>query len=100
MPQNDRDSKGRFKVGNTICYSGWIGLVNRRFSGDFATAKEYVAQLGRYSYGEMCNSSVSTSAMVWRKQHIFFHPGTPETFTEAYRDRLNFDLSSVDELAY
>jgi len=100
LSQVQRDSKGRFTHGNTIAYSGWLGLVNKRFQGDLGIAREYVRQLGRYSYGKMCDSPVSTPSMVWRKYHIFYHPGTPESFTELYNSRFEFDLETLKELEF
>lgn len=100
LSQVQRDSKGRFTHGNTIAYSGWLGLVNKRFQGDYGIAREYVRQLGRYSYGKMCDSPVSTPAMIWRKYHIFYHPGSPEQFAQQYSQRLDFNMNDVTELAF
>ena len=98
MPQ--RDQHGKFLPGNTIAYSGWIGLVNKRFSGDYGIAREYIRQLGRYSYGKMCDCELNSPSMVWRKYHIFYHPGTPEQFTQQYSQRFDFSMNDVSELEF
>jgi hypothetical protein len=100
MPHNGRNSQGRFTQGNCIAYKGWLGLVNKRFNGDFATAKAYVAQLGRYSYGKMCDCELNSPVMVWRKYNLFFHPGTPEQFVEQYNKKLDFTLDDIEELNF
>ncbi len=98
MPQ--RNNLGQFIKGNTIAYSGWLGLVNKRFSGDYGIAREYVRQLGRFSYGKMCDCELNSPVMVWRKFNIFYHPGSPETFAEQYSQRLDFSMDDVKELEF
>jgi hypothetical protein len=75
-----RDSKGRFVVGNTIAVLGWRGLVNKRFSGDEQMAKRWLAQLGGFAYASMFHPQARTVTMQRRLETLFVHPGTPEEF--------------------
>lgn len=47
----NRDALGRFTRGNTVAALGWHGLVRRRFQGNELAAKDWLGQLGRWSYG-------------------------------------------------
>lgn len=98
LPQ--RDQHGKFLPGNTVCFEGWQGLVNRRFNGDLHIAREYVAQLGRYSYGKQCDSVASSHNMKLRLNSCFYHPGSPESFAELYKSRFEFDLETLKELEF
>lgn len=91
MMQSGRDEKGRFASGNAIAKMGWHGLVQKRFEGDSVAAKEWLAQLGRHSY--MMQTPI-------RRQHAFYHPGTPEQWLEEWRRRFEFCLADVGELKF
>lgn len=89
-----RDNRGRFTPGNTVSYQGWAGLVRKRFNGSEATAKAYVAQLGRYAYAKMFDRSARTPLMQWRFENFFAHPGTPEQFAAQF----DFTLEQLPEV--
>lgn len=71
-----RTKRGRFAQGNTIARSGWHGLVAKRFGGDYGTAREYVRQLGRYSYAKQTLQGTCLEF----KMSLYPHPGTPEQY--------------------
>lgn len=55
-----------------IARSGWVGRVHRNFQGDFDAARDYMRQLGTWSYeqqAEIDNLAGRTP-----------HPGTPSEF--------------------
>lgn len=71
----NRDSRGRFVSGNTICHSGWAGLVSKRFGGDEALARRWCGRIGAYQYSVM---TVAGSPLAHKLP--FAHPGSPEDF--------------------
>ncbi|RIK32948.1 MAG: hypothetical protein DCC55_35910 [Chloroflexi bacterium] len=89
-----RDNRGRFTTGNTISKRGWAGLVRKRFKGSEATARAYVAQLGRYAYASMFDPRARTPMMQWRFENFFAHPGTPEQFARQF----DFTLDDLREV--
>lgn len=92
---NSRDAQGRFVTGNQVAYSGWAGLVQRRFAGDEQTAKLWFAQLGRWAYAKSFAGN-QTSMMQMRFATAYAHPGEPEQ----YRRRFVFTLADVQPLAF
>lgn len=95
----NRDSLGRFTPGNQVALLGWRGLVQRRFAGDQAAAKAWVAQLGRWAYG-LSYRNANGQYMPWVKQPFRQHPGQPEQFAAEYARRFDFTLADVPELEF
>lgn len=89
----DRDRRGRFCTGNTVCYQGWAGLVSGPFCGDTTAARAWLAQVGRHTYARQC---IEGTRFEYRLNTIWRHPGTPEQFTAAWRESLNFSLADVE----
>lgn len=116
----DRNQHGRFTTGNTlaskggkarakalspqrrqeIAQLGWAGLVAKRFAGDKAAARAYLAQLGRWAYSHQAGGDNAPLTMRIRAETLFTHPGTPEAFLANFRESLNFTLTVVKELAF
>lgn len=93
-----RNKRGRFTPGNTISKSGWLGLVQKRFSGDQTAAKAYVAQLGRHSYARQ---AIEGTRFEYRLTTIWRHPGTPEQFLSHWQQQLaGITVESVNELSF
>lgn len=92
----NRDSKGRFTRGNRYAVQGWQGLVKKRFNGDEALARQWLAQLGRFAYASMFPPQARTATMQWRHEHLYRHPGQPEEFVS----RFSFGLDELQELAF
>lgn len=86
-----RDKRGRFVAGHELAVKGWEGLVAKRFQGDSVAAREWLAQLGRHSYMMMTPI---------RRQHAFYHPGTPEQWLVEWRQRFEFSLADCGELKF
>jgi hypothetical protein len=113
IPDNGRDSRGRFAQGNTIASAGGHAraaklskrkrraiatkarraMVDRSFHGDDAAQRRYLAQLGRYAYELMAGSYRPGSPLRTSARH----PGPIQDWLAVYWtpslfDRLNQDL--------
>lgn len=91
-----RDKRGRFAEGNTISRRGWLALVEKHFDGDVAAARAYVGQLGFHTYARA--ALIGTPNEHKLRSPNYAHPGAPQQFYAAWCNRLNFDLSQVEEL--
>lgn len=87
-----RDSQGRFIEGNIYCYQGWRGLVQKRFGGNEAAAREWWGKMGAYN-----------SDAVYRNIGLGHmpYPGSPEEFMEHRGQALEtITLENVEPLAF
>lgn len=110
--QPGRDARGRFTKGNQWARLGWLGLVERRFSGDYALAKTWLGRVGVNAYAQQF--TLLTPMMRMRLETVYAYPGTPEAFAAAWHrrmqpalprlavvvDGLDFDLASVGEMEF
>ena len=113
-----RDARGRFTAGNgyarkggrararkvdperlsEIGRLGWAALVDRRFNGNTAAAREWWGRLGFHTYARHALEGTPNAHKL--AQPNYAHPGTPEEFTAAYERRLAFTLDDVEALGY
>lgn len=94
----DRTKTGKFAPGNRVSRLGWQGLVNKRFAGNKAAARAYVAQLGRWSYAKQ---AVGGTRFEYRLQTVWPHPGTPEQFLKKWEGGLNsIAVSNSEAIAF
>ena len=87
-----RDCQGRFITGNIYCYQGWRGLVQKRFVGNEAAAREWWGKMGAYN-----------SDAVYRAHSLGHmpYPGSPEEFMQHRGQALEtISLESVEPLAF
>lgn len=92
-----RDERGRFASGHPVAVLGWRGLVEKRFGGDEAVARAWLAQVGRHTYARQ---TVGGTRFKYRLQTIWPHPGSPEEFLANHNAALEFTLDDVEELAF
>lgn len=90
-----RNKRGRFTTGNPYARLGWLGLVEKRFAGDTAAARAWLAQLGRHAYARQ---ALEGTRFEYRLQTVWWHPGRPEVFLAAWRQSLSFSLADVQEV--
>lgn len=86
-----RDSRGRFTPGHPFAALGWRGLVQKRFGGDVAAAKDWLGRVGAWEYARQAQI---------RRTGAFQYPGTPETFLVKWRQRFEFSLADVGEMKF
>lgn len=92
VTSSHRDSHGRFTAGNEYARMGWDGLVAKRFDGDAAAAREWLGAIGAWAYAVDVGLPVHKAC--------FAHPGAPEQFLVAWRQRMSFTLADVDVLEF
>lgn len=90
-PATGRDPKGRFVAGHSFAVKGWRALVEKRFEGDIAAAKTWLGKVGAWEYARQAQIT---------RRGVFQYPGTPETFLQEWRRRLDFRLGDVGELKF
>jgi hypothetical protein len=100
IPENGRDSRGRFVAGNTIASAGGQArakaltkrrrraiarkarraMVRRHFGGDDTAQRRYLAALGRYAYEVAAGSFLPGSPLRTMAQH----PGSIQEWRQRY----------------
>jgi hypothetical protein len=70
---------------------GWRGLVQKRFGGDVAAAKDWLGRVGAWEYARQAQI---------QRRGCFQYPGTPETFLADWRRRFEFSLADVGEMTF
>ena len=90
-----RDEKGRFAPGNTICSAGFQAMLNKHFQGDRTAFNAWFAQLGRYAYGLNYKRSGRDFFYYepWVKCIFRIHPGTPNDFMQQWRLSSAYDVN-------
>ena len=113
-----RDNRGRFTQGNgyasqggrararslsptrrkEIAALGWAALVERRFGGDIAAAREWIGRVGFHTYARAALAGTPNAHKLNYPQYA--HPGSPEEFLEYWERRLAFNLEELEAQPY